>query len=84
MARLFKNSVEFAEGEMERTIAAILIEANDPEFNDCIVSDKQCFNVARELDKAGKLSLNKRKLLQKRVHEVGMVKMFGWGWWKKK
>jgi hypothetical protein len=61
----------------------VLLKADDPEFNDCIETDRKCYNVARQLEKEGKLSKNKCKLLAEQKRRHIMVKMFGHNWWKK-
>ena len=65
-------------------IQKMLLETDDPEFDDCIRVDKDCYNMARILEKKDLLSINKCKLLadQKRKHI--MVRMFGHQWWRRK
>ena len=62
----------------------MLIECDPPEFDDCIRLDRECYDVARELEKAGKLSKPKVKLLTERKREHIKVKMFGHRYWEKK
>lgn len=69
---------------MDECREKMLIECNPPEFEDCIRLDRKCYDVARELEERNMLSEAKKSLLAQRKREHMMVKMFGYGWWKKK
>jgi hypothetical protein len=62
----------------------LLIACDEPEFDDCIRMDKDCFEAARQLAKKNRLSANKQRLLLEQVKKTVMVKMYGWRWWKER
>jgi hypothetical protein len=68
---------------MAEITAKMLLESDDAEFEDCICLDRKCYERARELERDGRLSKNKVKLLAQKKREHMMVRMFGHQWWEK-